>query len=84
MLLYRQGDASFIRIKKQHAECVKTKAIASVLAVRPDVGKEEASRIVDQVFDRCYADLEPIGRRIRRNSADMTRAYNERGNYGYE
>jgi len=24
----------------------------------------EAVRIVDKVFDRCYADLEPFGRRI--------------------
>lgn len=79
-----QGDASFFRIKQQHAECVKTKAIGSVLAVRPDVSKEEARAAVDKVFTKCYNDLEPIGRRVRRNSADMMRAYTERGNYGYD
>nr|SVE74422.1 EOG090X0CKN [Daphnia barbata] len=79
-----QGDASFIRIQKQHAECVRNKALASVLAVRPGVTKEEALAAVDKVFLKCYSDLEPIGRRIRRNSADMMRAYEERGNYGYE
>ena len=24
-----------------------------------------AGKVVDEVFDRCYADLEPIGRRAR-------------------
>ena len=54
------------------------------MAVRPDVDKEEVRAVVDKVFIRCYNDLEPIGRRIRRNSADMFRAYHERGNYGYD
>jgi inner membrane protease ATP23 len=80
----KQGDASFFRIKKQHAECVKTKALGSVMAVRPDVTKEEALAAIDKVFIKCYNDLEPIGRRIRRNSADMFRAYQEKGNYGYD
>ncbi len=53
------------------------------MAVR-DVTEEEARRIVDRVFERCYADLEPIGRRVRRNSTDMVRAFNERSIYGYE
>lgn len=44
----------------------------------------EARQVVDEVFDKCYADLEPIGRRIRRNSPDMVRAYMERVYYGYE
>ncbi len=54
------------------------------MAVRPDVTKEEALAVIDKVFTKCYNDLEPIGRRIRRNSADMIRAYEEKGNYGYE
>nr|CAG4635040.1 EOG090X0CKN [Alona affinis] len=79
-----QGDASFFRIKEQHAECVKNKAKWSVMAVRPNMSDAEALEAVERVFDRCYNDLEPIGRRIRRNSADMHRAYAERVNYGYE
>nr|SVE85736.1 EOG090X0CKN [Daphnia pulicaria] len=79
-----QGDASPFRIRKQHAECVRVKALGSVMAVRPDVTKEEALAAIDKVFTKCYNDLEPIGRRIRRNSADMIRAYEEKGNYGYE
>ena len=34
------------------------------MAVR-DVSFEEANKIIDKVFDRCYRDLEPFGRRIR-------------------
>jgi len=44
---------------------------------------EKAAEAVDSVFFKCYADLEPIGRRIRRNSYDMERAYNEGARYGY-
>lgn len=64
-------------------ECVKTKAIQSVLAVR-NVSEEEAEAAVNRVFSRCYADLEPIGRRIRRNSMDMYKAYMEAPYYGYD
>lgn len=48
----------------------------SVLAVR-NVTRDEAIAAVERVFPRCYADLEPIGRRIRRNSKDMHKAYME-------
>lgn len=33
----------------------------SVLAVRRNIPKAEAIAIVDKVFPKCYADLEPIG-----------------------
>lgn len=55
----------------------------SVLAVR-QIGKAEAVDIIEKVFPKCYNDLEPIGRRIRRNSEDMTRAYREASYYGYD
>jgi inner membrane protease ATP23 len=62
---------------------VRTKAVASVMAVRT-VTPEQAQEVVDSVFLKCYADLEPIGRRIKRNSQDMHRAYLEAPWYGYE
>nr|CAG4650450.1 EOG090X0CKN [Sida crystallina] len=83
MSAWAQGDASPVNIKAQHAACVKTKAAASVIAVRK-VSEAEARAAVDHVFNRCYNDLEPIGRRVRRNSQDMIRAFNERSNYGYD
>ncbi|KAJ9595149.1 hypothetical protein L9F63_013557, partial [Diploptera punctata] len=79
---WNQGDASPFRIQQQHQECVKTKAMQSVLAVRK-VTEEEARAAVNRVFIRCYNDLEPIGRRLRRNSLDMEKAYLEATIYGY-
>lgn len=64
-------------------DCVKSKALYSVLAVRRDIKKEQAIDIIEKVFPKCYADLEPIGRRIRRNSADPERAYAETKHYGF-
>ncbi|CAL4064843.1 unnamed protein product [Meganyctiphanes norvegica] len=78
-----QGDASPFHIAKAHQDCVKNKAAASVMAVRR-VSKEEAMEVVNRVFDKCYNDLEPIGRRVRRNSFDMQKAYSERFIYGYD
>lgn len=76
------GTASPFNIAKQHAECVKKRAIYSVLAVR-NITLEEATKAVERVFTKCYNDLEPVGRRIRRKSLDMERAYRERYHYGY-
>lgn len=63
-------------------ECVKSRALRSVLAVR-DVSQEEAIEAVESVFEKCYNDLEPIGRRIRRNSDHMQKAYFDRKSMGY-
>lgn len=62
---------------------MKTKALYSVLAVR-QIGMKEAVEIIEKVFPKCYEDLEPIGRRIRRNSDDMLKAFKEAAYYGYE
>ncbi|CAD0196889.1 unnamed protein product [Chrysodeixis includens] len=80
---WSQGDASWTNFKKAHQDCVKTKALYSVLAVR-QIGKREAVDIIEKVFPKCYVDLEPIGRRIRRNSEDMLKAFKEAAYYGYE
>ncbi|KFM57740.1 Mitochondrial inner membrane protease ATP23-like protein, partial [Stegodyphus mimosarum] len=76
------GTASLMRIKRQHRECVKRKALASAVAVR-NVSEEEWKAALDRVFTKCYNDLEPLGRRLRRNSHDMYRVYRERYLYGY-
>ena len=62
--------------------CVKTKAAWSVVAVKK-VEFSEAVDVVNKVFNKCYNDLEPIGRIPRRNSDDYERAYRERFAYGY-
>ncbi|XP_013777911.1 mitochondrial inner membrane protease ATP23 homolog isoform X1 [Limulus polyphemus] len=77
-----EGTASPFHIAKAHSDCVKNKAVASVLAVR-NVSEQEAKTAVERVFKRCYNDLEPVGRRLRRNSLDMEKAYRQRFHYGY-
>lgn len=62
---------------------MKSKAVYSVLAVRKNINKAEAIAVVEKVFPKCYADLEPIGRRIRSGSADAEQAYAESKYYGY-
>lgn len=80
---WSQGDSSIFNFKETHQNCVKTKALESILAVR-NISKNDAIDAVERVFPMCYKDLEPIGRRIRRNSEDMFRAYREAYYYGYE
>ncbi|KOX81296.1 Mitochondrial inner membrane protease ATP23 like protein [Melipona quadrifasciata] len=62
--------------------CVIDKAVRSVIAIT-NISKEEATEAVMQVFNKCYNDLEPIGRRLRRNSLDMEKAYYDGMYYGY-
>jgi hypothetical protein len=58
-----RADAG-VAVKAQQAACVRSKAIESL--VRTKFMREAvAVRVVDEVFDRCYADLEPIGRRAK-------------------
>lgn len=63
-------------------ECVKKKALMSVMLVR-EISEAEARRVVDRVFDRCYADREPFGRIPRRNSRDPHLMLAEGELYGY-
>lgn len=45
-----------------HRDCVRERAARSVAVIR-GVGPAEAAADVEAVFERCYADLEPLGRR---------------------
>ena len=61
---------------------MKKKALMSVLMVR-NVSMAEATAAVEKVFEKCYADLEPLGRRPRKGSRDGERALSEGSLYGY-
>lgn len=63
--------------------CVKHKATVSVMAVR-EVTYEQAKEAVEKVFERCYNDLEPIGRRVRGKVVDFELAYAEAFLMGYD
>lgn len=51
--------------------------------VTRSVDFETAFDAVYKVFNKCYNDLEPFGRRMKRNSGDPKLAYNEAVYYGY-
>ncbi|KAF6726971.1 Mitochondrial inner membrane protease ATP23-like [Oryzias melastigma] len=63
------GDCSFVSevsrfnfgLKKHQQECVRGRALRSILAVRK-ITREEAERMVDSVFDSCFNDHAPFGR----------------------
>lgn len=55
----------------------------SVMAVK-NVSRYQAMAAVERVFPKCYADLEPIGRRLKRSPADARRAYNDSNRRMYD
>ncbi|XP_072529962.1 mitochondrial inner membrane protease ATP23 homolog [Salminus brasiliensis] len=80
------GDCSFTNelcrfnfgLKKHHQECVRDRALRSILAVRK-VSRKEAEKVVDEVFDSCFNDHTPFGR-IPHDKRDAEFAYREFGN----
>ncbi|XP_032445778.1 mitochondrial inner membrane protease ATP23 homolog [Xiphophorus hellerii] len=77
------GDCSFnnevsrfnFGLKEHHQQCVRGRAVRSILAVRK-VSLEEAQKIVDEVFDSCFNDHAPFGR-IPHGNKDAKFAYRE-------
>ncbi|XP_063400216.1 mitochondrial inner membrane protease ATP23 homolog [Mytilus trossulus] len=76
------GEASPWNYKEAHQLCVKNKALHSVLLVR-NVTMDEAATVVDKVFDKCYADLEPVGRIPRKYTRDAYLSFIEGRTHGY-
>jgi len=52
---------AWTKVKSQHGECVKSKAARSVQLIKK-CSKEEARVSVEEIFSKCYRDLEPVGR----------------------
>lgn len=80
-LVYLQMPWASFKWKKAHAECVRNTAVDYMIQtkfVKPDIAKSA----VDKVFDKCYKDLEPVGRRAM-NGEDLQRADNEKFLFGY-
>lgn len=55
--------------------CVRGRALRSILAVR-NISREEAEKIVDEVFDTCFKDHTPFGR-IPHSKKDAQFAYRD-------
>ncbi|KAM9704961.1 mitochondrial inner membrane protease ATP23 homolog isoform 2-T2 [Menidia menidia] len=80
------GDCSFsteagrlnFGLKQHHQACVRGRALRSILTVRK-ISREEAERIVDQVFQSCFNDHEPFGR-IPHSQKDAGFAWREHAN----
>ncbi|CAL9682944.1 unnamed protein product [Knipowitschia caucasica] len=62
-------------LKKHHQECVRGRALRSILAVRK-ISREAAEKIVDEVFDSCFNDHAPFGR-IPHSKKDAKFAYRQ-------
>lgn len=56
-------------------ECVRGRALRSILAVRK-ISRAEAEKIVDEVFDSCFNDHAPFGR-IPHSKRDAKFAYRD-------
>jgi hypothetical protein len=61
---------------------VRRKAALSLQLVR-NIAESEAFKVVDSVFEKCYNDLEPFGRRVL-TEEDSQRAYKDRKKFGYD
>jgi len=61
------------RVGGRHADCVKAKAEQSVVVISGE-DRAAAAAAVDNVFQRCYGDLEPIGRRAAEVASLTSRA----------
>ena len=75
MAFLQQKWASFM-VKKAHADCVKNTAVDYLVKTK-FVKEDVAKSAVNKVFDNCYNDLEPIGRRAF-NAKDQEKAYQEK------
>lgn len=77
------GDCSFstelfrfnLGLKEHQQECVRGRAVRSILAVRK-ISREEAQKIVNEVFDSCFNDHAPFGR-IPHGNKEAMFAYRE-------
>ena len=80
-LVYMQQKWATMSWKNAHKDCVRNMAtdyLINTKFVKEDVAKAAVSK----VFDKCYNDLEPIGRRAM-NGDDISRANSEKFLFGY-
>ncbi|XP_020490447.1 mitochondrial inner membrane protease ATP23 homolog [Labrus bergylta] len=69
-------------MKQHHQECVRGRALRSILAVR-NISRKEAEKIVDDVFDTCFNDHAPFGRipHTKKDAGFAYRDYQNRDRY---
>ena len=57
----REAKRGILRLRGHHEECVRRRAVISVLGNPSVRTSEEAKEAVGKVFDRCYRDVQPHG-----------------------
>lgn len=69
-------------LKQHQQECVRGRALRSILAVRK-ISRAEAEKIVDEVFDSCFNDHAPFGRipHSEKDAKFANREYKNRDHY---
>lgn len=94
---FLNGDGSFFKLKGGHEvsdrsfskrlfkklclqDCVKSRAVKSLQWLK-GMPEKYAREVVNEVFPKCYNDLEPFGRRFQKPEAELI--YATRRNYGY-
>lgn len=80
LVYFARSDANFA-VSKQHSRCVRNTAVDFMVQSK-FVDRTTAEQAVDRVFERCYNDLEPIGRRCN-SQGSMRQAFKERYLFGY-
>ncbi|XP_071960371.1 mitochondrial inner membrane protease ATP23 homolog [Antedon mediterranea] len=82
------GDCSFVSqnvyshkfgFKKHHQNCVRERAMKSVMSVR-NISKEDIDKAMDDVWDICFNDFEPFDK-IPRNKEEVKRMSRQKYNY---
>lgn len=76
----KRSDATFA-VKGEHPNCVRNSAVESLVKTQY-LDQATAEAAVDRVFDRCYRDMEPYGRRSK-SPKDFDLMANERYLFGY-
>ena len=71
-----------LAVKQEHSACVQKVAVENMIKTR-FVDKDVANEAVDRVFNKCYRDLEPVGRRMGKWQ-EMYLMKDERYLFGYK
>ena len=80
-LVYQQQRWAQAAWRGEHARCVRNMALDYMVNTK-FVKEDIAKAAIDKVFDKCYNDLAPIGRRPH-DLADVDRANSEKFLFGY-
>ena len=71
-----------LAVKQEHGTCVKNVAVENMIKAK-FINEDVAKEAIDRVFNKCYKDLEPIGRRVGKRK-ELHLMKEERYLFGYK